>query len=151
MTGTPIEVWENLTSMTVLKKALLPDSGGPGKYRGGLGQEIVLRNDSTHPLTVSCFAGRTEFPPLGMHGGKSGRLREYRINGNVVHPKGRYILKPGEILRTIEAGGGGFGNPFERSIEKVLEDVKQGFVTIEGALRDYGKEVNLDRFTAEQA
>jgi len=150
MTGTPIEVWENLTSMTILKKALLPDSGGPGKYRGGLGQEIILRNDTGHPLTVSCLAGRTEFPPLGMQGGKPGRLREYRINGNQVHPKGRYILKPGEVIRTIEAGGGGFGNPHERSTKKVLEDVKNGFVTVEGALADYGVKVDLERFTAQR-
>ena len=148
MTGTPIEVWENLTSMTILKKALLPDSGGPGKYRGGLGQEIILRNDTNHPLTISCLAGRTEFPPLGVHGGKPGRPREYRVNGNLVHPKGRYVLKPGDIIRTIEAGGGGFGDPFERLPEKVLEDLKEGFVTVEAALRDYGVKVDLDRFTA---
>ena len=47
-----------------------PTPAGPGKYRGGLGQEIVLRNDTGHPLTVACLAGRTEFPPLGLHGGK---------------------------------------------------------------------------------
>ena len=149
-TGTPIEVWENLTSITIMKKALLPDSGGPGKYRGGLGQEIILRNDSEHPLTVSCMAGRTEFPPLGMQGGKPGQLREYKINGSQVHPKGRYILKPGDVISTIEAGGGGFGNPLERLPEKVLEDVKNGFVTVEGALRDYGVMVDLDRYTAQR-
>src|SRR5437867_7875111 len=84
MTGTPVEVWENLTSTHIEKKALLPDSGGPGTYRGGLGQEIVLRNDSGHPLTVSCLAGRTEFPARGLHGGKPGRPREILINGHPV-------------------------------------------------------------------
>jgi N-methylhydantoinase B len=146
MTGTPIEVWENLTSMTIIKKVLKPDSGGPGRFRGGLGQEILLRNDTEHDLTVSCLAGRTEFPPLGMHGGKPGKPREYRINGRKVHPKGRYILKPGDIIRTLEAGGGGFGDPMSRPTEKVLEDVNQGFVTVKGALADYGIKVDKKRW-----
>ncbi|MBM3525104.1 MAG: hydantoinase B/oxoprolinase family protein, partial [Alphaproteobacteria bacterium] len=54
MTGTPVEVWENLTGMFVESKELLPDSGGPGEFRGGLGQRIALINDSGHPMTASC-------------------------------------------------------------------------------------------------
>ena len=85
-----------------------------------------------------------------MHGGKPGRLREYKINGNLVHPKGRYVLKPGDSISTIEAGGGGFGNPLERPPERVLEDIKNGFVTIEGALRDYAVKIDLKHLTAKR-
>lgn len=143
MTGTPIEVWENLTGTTVTRKELLADSGGPGEYRGGLGQETVVKNDSGHPMTISTLAGRTEFPPRGVRGGRCGGLRRYWINDGEVHPKGRYVLKPGEELRMVEAGGGGYGDPKRRPVEKVIEDVRKGFVTVEGARRDYGVVVDL--------
>jgi len=138
MTGTPIEVWEDLTGMTVERKALLADSGGAGEFRGGLGQKIELRNDSGHAMTVSCLAGRTEFAPAGVLGGGPGRLREVRINGVAVHPKGRYTLQPGDRMTTFEAGGGGYGDPARRKRESVMSDLAAGYVTAEGARRDYG-------------
>lgn len=143
MTSTPIEVWEALTSTTIERKALLIDSGGAGRNRGGLGQDLVIRNDSGHPMTVSCLGARTEFPPLGIRGGKPGQRRQYRVNGEAVHPKGRYILQPGDVISATEPGGGGFGDPSERPPERVLEDVRAGLVTVEGALRDYGVKVDV--------
>src|SRR5204862_3757831 len=117
--------------------------GGPGTYRGGLGQEIVLRNDTGHPMTLSCLAGRTEFPPRGLHGGNPGRLREILINGARVSPKGRYVLQSGDRLVMREAGGAGFGGQ-ARARERVLQDVSMGFVRSEGAARDSGVVVDLD-------
>jgi N-methylhydantoinase B len=137
MTGTPIEVWESLTGMTFEQKALRPDSGGAGRFRGGLGQTIALRNDSGHPLTLSCLAGRTEFPPLGVLGGKPGRSRQIRINGKVVHPKGRYVLAPGDLVETVEAGGGGYGDPTLRDPVAIQADLRSGAVTPDGARQDY--------------
>ena len=64
--------WKALTSTMIEKKALLPDSGGPGRERGGAGQEMVIKNDSTHPMTVACLGARTEFPPLGLRDGGPG-------------------------------------------------------------------------------
>lgn len=148
MTGTPIEVWENLTATTIVKKQLLVDSGGAGKWRGGLGQETIIRNDSNDLCTVSTLAGRTEFPPLGIAGGQAGGLRKYWVNEAEVHPKGRYTLRPGDQLRMIEAGGGGYGPPEERDPAEVLADVEQGYVSPGGALRDYGVRVDLEKGTA---
>ena len=74
----------------------------------------------------------------GVCGGRPGALRSYRINGEQVHPKGRYVLKPGDILEIAEAGGGGYGDPANRDPARVAEDIRQGFVTPEGARRDYG-------------
>ena len=138
MTGTPIEVWENLTGMRILSKELLADSGGPGTFRGGLGQHIVLLNDSGSPMTISCLAGRTEFPPLGVLGGEPGRRREIRIDGKPVHPKGRYILEPGQVLETFEAGGGGYGDPRRRSTQNIAADIEAGYVTADAARKSYG-------------
>ncbi len=138
MTGTPIEVWENLTGMLVESKSLLADSGGPGRYRGGLGQQIELINDSGQDMSVACLAGRTEFPPLGVLGGRPGGAREIRINGQTVHPKGRYVLAPGDRITTLEAGGGGYGDPAERAPDALAADLRAGYVTPEAARRDYG-------------
>jgi len=138
MTGSSIEIWENLTGMFIESKALLADSGGPGEFRGGLGQRIEFINDSGSDIAIACLAGRTQFPPQGVRGGYAGGLREIRVNGQTVHPKGRYTLKPGDRLTTLEAGGGGFGNPLKRDRAMLRRDVEQGFVTAQRAVMDYG-------------
>ena len=137
MTGTSIEVWENLTDMRIDRKELVADSGGPGEYRGGLGQRIDLVNDSGNDMTISCLAGRTQFAPSGLLGGKPGMKREVRLNGQVVHPKGRYLLKPGDRVTTLEAGGGGFGDPRKRREQSIRADLEAGFVSEEAVVRDY--------------
>jgi N-methylhydantoinase B len=138
MTGTPVEVWEDLTGMRVISKALLPDSGGPGEFRGGVGQRIEIVNDTNDPMSISCLAGRTEFPPLGLLGGGPGQRRRVLINDRPVHPKGRYVLRPGDRLVTYEAGGGGYGDPRARSRAALRGDIESGYVSPEGAKRDYG-------------
>ncbi len=138
MTGTPVEVWENLTGTFVESKALVADSGGAGRFRGGLGQKIELRNDSPYPMTLSCLAARTVFPAQGVLGGKPGRVREIQLNGKSVHPMGRYILQPGDRITTFEAGGGGYGDPKLRDARAVAADLEASFVTPDAAARDYG-------------
>src|SRR5262249_55983493 len=86
----PTEAWESLTSIRIMKRELLPDSGGPGKFRGGVGQEVVLRNDTQNLLTVSFMGLRTSYPAKGFRGGRPGAPRRYEINGKPAHPKGRY-------------------------------------------------------------
>ncbi len=140
MAVVPTEVWESATSTTLEKRALLPDSGGPGKSRGGLGQEIVIRNDSGHPMTIFTMANRSEFPPVGLMGGKSGPLREHRINDITIHPKGQHVLNPGDRVTLLQPGGGGFGPTGDRPREKVIEDMRNGYITPAGAKRDYGVE-----------
>ena len=132
MAVVPVEVWETLTSTTIEHKALLPNSGGLGEFRGGLGQEVVIRNDSGHLMTVFCMANRTEFPPLGLMGGGPGRAREHRVNDVTVDPKGHYELAPGDRITMIEAGGGGFGDPRNRARAAIDTDLAEGFTTSDG-------------------
>jgi N-methylhydantoinase B len=139
----PTEMWENMTSTTIEKRALLSDSGGAGEFRGGVGQEVILRNDTTNLLTVSFMGQRTQFPALGFHGGKPGKLRQFSINGEIAKPKGRYVLNPGDVVTIREAGGGGFGDPSKRAIASVVKDVQSGMVSAEGALADYGVKVEV--------
>lgn len=138
MAVVPVEVWEDVTGMLVERKELLIDSGGPGEARGGLGQEVVFRNHGDTPITVFSMANRTEFPALGFAGAKIGARREHRINGKPIHPKGQHVLAPGDQMTLIQAGGGGFGDPKRRPRAKVLADLREGYVSREGAERDYG-------------
>jgi len=147
MAVVPVEVWETITALTVEHKRLLPDSGGPGAARGGVGQELVLRNDTGHPMTVFSMGNRTSFPAQGMAGGRPGALRRHLIDGREIHPKGANVLQPGARITLVEAGGGGFGPPEARPLEQVLADVREGFVSPEGARRDYG--VAVDAATGE--
>ena len=135
------EVWENETGMTVLSRRLLPDSGGAGRWRGGLGQEAVLRNDSGHPLSVAVFGMRTDFPARGLFGGTTGARRSFAIDGKPVASKGRHVLAPGQVLTVREAGGGGYGDPQQRTVDAVRADLAAGFVTPAAARTDYGAEV----------
>ena len=140
----PTETWETLTGIRVLSRRLRADSGGAGERRGGLGQEIAMRNDTGGSVTVYAMGPRTVYPAKGVRGGKPGALRAYRLNGQEVQAQGRYTLKPGDRLELLEAGGGGYGDPARRDRRALEADVAQGFVTPEGAARDYGYTIERD-------
>ncbi|HJM50579.1 MAG TPA: hydantoinase B/oxoprolinase family protein [Alphaproteobacteria bacterium] len=144
------EVWENVTGMTVVRRQLLPDSGGPGEYRGGLGQIAEMVNTSPNPISIFMFGMRTEFPAEGHLGGKAGAKRRFEIDGEAILPKGRVELGPGQTFTIHEAGGGGFGDPFKRDPERVLSDVTVGAVSSKAALIDYGVRVDLEAGTADR-
>ena len=114
MAVVPVEVWETLTHTTVLSKRLRPDSGGPGQWRGGLGQEVHLRNDTGHPLVLLGMGNRTDFPAKGLFGGGDGALRMHMVDNTQVHAKGRIEVAPASRIAIIEAGGGGMGDPRKR-------------------------------------
>jgi len=138
MATVPVEVWETLTHTTIESKRLLPDTGGPGQWRGGLGQEVILRNDTGHLITTLGMGNRTMFPARGLFGGGDGALRVHAIDGKPVHAKGRNELAPGQRMRIVEAGGGGFGDPKARAPAAIAEDVAQGYVSRQAARDIYG-------------
>jgi len=151
MTVVPTEVWENLTGIAIERRALLPDSGGPGEWRGGAGQEVVFRNDTPGLVDVALMGQRTRFAARGYLGGSDGRLREYLRDGATVAAKGRHLLvAPGDRIVMREAGGGGFGDPRRRDPARVLDDVRAGPVSVEAARRDYGVEVDVAAETARR-
>jgi N-methylhydantoinase B len=138
MATVPVEVWETLTHTTIESKRLLPDTGGPGQWRGGLGQEVILRNDTGHLITTLGMGNRTMFPARGMFGGGDGSLRLHAIDGKPIHAKGRHELAPGQRMHIVEAGGGGFGDPKARAPAAIAEDVAQGYVSAAAAREIYG-------------
>lgn len=135
------EILENLTSLLVEHRMIRPDSGGPGEFRGGLGQTYRLRNVTDNAVNVVGLGRRNTYPALGLRGGKPGAPRLYRINEQEVFPRGRYVLKPGDTIDVFDAGGGGYGNPADRDRKAVAADVAAGFVSPEQAAAAYGLSV----------
>ena len=128
-----IEAFESIAPLVVWKKALRTDSGGPGRRRGGLGQECVVESRSPHPMQLSLLSDRHQHPARGMLGGHPGARCEIRIDDErTPHPKSRTRLLPGERLHLRYAGGGGFGDPRERDAEDVRRDVENGYVSAAG-------------------
>lgn len=144
ITGVPAEVIEAVAPIRMHKRELIPDSGGAGKFRGGLGQEMVLEVITGLPATHSCMYDRTKFPAQGFLGGQAGTVGEVKLSdGRKPHPKSRYTLQPEQTVRLRLPGGGGFYPALERDPQRVLDDVRQGYVSVEAAERDYGVVIDV--------
>jgi N-methylhydantoinase B len=133
-----IEVMEGTAPLLFWKKEMIQDSGGPGKYRGGLAQEIEVQVLSEQPITLSVLSDRRAHPALGLFGGMPGSLTDLTVNRKEsVHPKARRQVNPGDILTLRYAGGGGYGPPEERELERVLDDLRNGLISEELARQAY--------------
>lgn len=132
------EVIESMTSLQVLERTFICDSGGAGEFRGGLGSRYVLRNETGEPAVVIGLGRRYQFPALGLNGGQSGSKRRYLLNGDPVNPRGRHVLAPGDRIEVQDAGGGGYGDPRARDRARVINDVRHGLVSREAAVEVYG-------------
>lgn len=134
-----IEAFESIAPLVVWRKEFRPDSGGAGKYRGGLGQDVEVEVVSGEPLRVSLLSDRIKYAPRGLLGGADGAKVEIHLaDGTRPHPKSRSGLAPGDRLIMRYGGGGGFGDPRERDSELIRRDVRDGYVSKTAARRDYG-------------
>jgi N-methylhydantoinase B len=142
--NTPVEAAEGKGPIFIAYRKLRQDSGGAGKFRGGLGvaQEVRM----LAPGSVLSAMERTLCPPWGLHGGKDALPNRFSIarkDGTVERlPTGKTI---GHVALAVDdgfivevGGGGGFWNPLERDPERVLADVRSGYVSLDAARRDYG-------------
>jgi N-methylhydantoinase B len=132
VSSTSIEISEHIAPLLFHHKRLRPNSGGPGRHRGGLGQEILLESRSETPIAVSFLAERTIFPAFGIEGGQAGAPGMLRINGQVSDPKRQYVLKQGDTVLLATPGGGGHGDPALRDPAAIAADRAGGYVTVEG-------------------
>jgi N-methylhydantoinase B len=154
--NTPVEILESDTPLLVDERSLLPDSGGPGKLRGGLGRRMVIRvpDDDLAPLppvTIAVQAGRFRYPPEGLFGGGDGSHARFLKNETPADPSGLTFAVPGDRVAFYSAGGGGYGNAFERDPEEVAEDVRNGYVGIAKAREDYGVIISPDTLSVDLA
>jgi N-methylhydantoinase B len=138
----PSEQVENKYPLIVKRYGLRTDSGGAGRYRGGLGTELEVM--ATAPLNYMSRVDRVKNPPWGLHGGKPALGNQIAIRRKdgveAVFPNGKVNtrLAAGEHYIMRSGGGGGFGDPRKRDREAVRRDVREGYVSAEAALRDYG-------------
>lgn len=141
-----IELLEYQYPILIHKYGLVQDSGGAGFHRGGCGTEWEVE-PLNHNMTVIAFGEGRQIPTMGASGAEN-RLPEKKLGSlSIDHLDGTQKvfrqntlieIKPGERARNVNPGGGGYGNPFARSEEKVLRDVREGIVSREAAAEEYG-------------
>jgi len=142
--NTPVEAGEGKGPIFIAYRKLRQNSGGPGKFRGGLGvaQEVRL----VSPGSVQSAMERTICAPWGLHGGKDALANRFSIlrkDGSAQKlptgkTPGHVALEAGDGFLVEVGGGGGFWDSLERDPERVLADVRSGYVSLESARRDYG-------------
>ncbi len=138
VSNTSIEVIENTAPQLFECKEIIPDSGGPGRFRGGDSQRVALCCTAEHPVTLTFLADRTRNPAFGLLGGQQGRRGRITLNGDEINPKKTFIMRKGDRLVLEVPGGGGFGDSRERDSALVLQDLEDGIVTLERAREAYG-------------
>ncbi len=136
----PVEITEDQSPLVFWRKEYLPDSGGPGAHRGGLGQVIEIANSEEAPFTISAATfDRIRFPPRGRDGGRDGRKGSAKLgSGQDLATKATHMVPAGDRLVVELPGGGGLGDPRQRARAKIEADIASGLVTREAARRDYG-------------
>ena len=150
------ELVENLNPLRTSYATLRAYSGGPGKFRGGLGlvrQVEILSKEAF----LSVVTDRSAIPPFGVYGGRSGFGQRWSVLRNGVEKlipfdgkASRFKLGKGDIALSLTAGGGGYGDPLDRDPESVRRDVIEGYVSMESAAKIYGvvlkkKDLSIDK------
>lgn len=140
----PVEMFEQRTPLIVERKEFIPDSAGPGRLRGGLGQQVVIRRlqDDGLPVQAQVLPHGLGPPMDGLLGGRGARPARYRIAGKVsTNTQGLTQLaelrKPADVVILEAAGGSGFGDPRTRPLDLIERDLTEGYVTAKG-LAAYG-------------
>jgi N-methylhydantoinase B len=133
-----MEVLENIVPLRCWRQELRPDSGGAGRLRGGLGQQLEIEYVADSTGMLGMMSERHEHPAFGLFGGGSGSKTIALLNGVDAPHKGRATLRPGDRLEVRYPGGGGYGDPHERDEAKVRQDVEYGYVSADAARELYG-------------
>lgn len=151
--NTPAEVLETEYPIELVQYGYVQDSGGAGRFRGGLGLVREYRYVAERG-TLQMRADRVKFAPYGIYGGKPGGRCK-----NVYDPYGANVtleskvknrpLRAGDVVRHVMAGGGGYGWPFERDIERVVRDVLDEKVSLAAARDDYGVLIDAKTLQAD--
>jgi N-methylhydantoinase B len=146
--NTPVELQEIKYPFIIETHALRQDSGGPGRFRGGLGLELTYL--CLQKCKVNINFERIIDPPWGLHGGLSGAtsrgvIRRRDGTEQVVHKGTEIELEAGDRVTFLTAGGGGYGNPLERSREAVERDLANGVISLQAVVEAYGYEDAVPR------
>jgi N-methylhydantoinase B len=154
--NTPVEINEAEVPIEIRRYGLVPDSGGPGKYRGGTGLEMEFQLFAPQSLVTARNRDRSIFSAWGVQGGMAGRESRFVRNPgtdnaielgsvDVVH------CDPGDVILIQGPGAGGYGSPLERPAELVVTDIRRGIVSEASAREHYGLVLTSDRQVDEAA
>jgi N-methylhydantoinase B len=150
--GVPVEVIETLAPLVIRKRELRADSGGPGAYRGGLGQIMEIEVLSDEPYIFAGLYERLNFPAPGLHGGKQGQTGRLLTSNSAELKSKKSCRLPQDTVVTLEMpGGGGFGPPMQREPMQVLNDVRNGYVSPTSARKDYGVVIDTERWKIDES
>jgi N-methylhydantoinase B len=140
----PVEILESLYPVMFTQWALRPDSGGPGRNRGGLGAIYEVEALAEAGADVFLIGERGKYPPFGVNGGGSAALNRFIYEtdqGETTPPMVSKVtdirIRQGQKVRLETPGGGGFGDPATREPARVIRDVELGYISRESARRDY--------------
>ena len=152
--NTPVEINEAEVPVKILKYGLATDSGGAGRQRGGTGTMLEFQVFSPHTVVTARNRDRSHFTPWGMNGGHAGKPSAFLLNpgsNREVNLGNTDVVTadPGDVIRITSAGAGGYGSPLEREAERVLTDVRRGFVTADVARVEYGAVISDDAIDEE--
>ncbi len=155
--NSPSEQSEVKFPLVVERYALIPDSGGAGRHRGGLGVERVVR--ARVPMTFNSQIERAHCKPWGLEGGARGHRQRSGAAGSTasgrrISPTPRCwwrMLKTGDAFRMRSGGGGGYGSPLERPVADVASDAKQGYISLAAVKDYYGVVLDPDSFEVDLA
>jgi N-methylhydantoinase B len=135
----PVEATEAITPLVIWRKELRQDSGGAGRYRGGLGQIMEVGSRENAAFGIFARFERVHHPARGRNGGLAGAPGRLSLaSGTVLKAKGLSVVPPGDRLVIEMPGGGGMGSPSGRDPDAVSRDVRFGYLSTEAAARDYG-------------
>ncbi len=129
VSNVPVELIERNAPLLISRKALRPDSGGQGRHRGGLGQDIEFEVLSDTPVGMIFMAERCRIPAPGASGGEPGVRGELTIDGKVVDHRRNVVLTKGQVVRLATPGGGGYGKADSRDVTAAADDIKLGYVS----------------------
>jgi N-methylhydantoinase B len=135
---TPVEIWETQCPVMITQKALLPDSAGAGRRRGGLGQIMTFRNVGTDTISARVRPDKIFCAPPGLAGGAPGRTGQVRFNGEVIERFPILPFAPGDEIELRMPGGAGFGDVAERERTLIERDLAAGFIGSDAAREVYG-------------
>ena len=149
--GVPVEVIETLAPVIFERRELRPDSGGPGRFRGGLGQTLEFSVATGRPFGFSGLYERVHHPAPGLAGGAPGAPGALASSSEVAVPAKATVTMPaGTVVRLDLPGGGGYGPAITRAPEAVLADVRAGYVTVERARTAYRVVIDPNSWTIDR-
>ena len=136
--GSLVEITESVSPLIIWRREYCQDSAGAGEFRGGLGQVLEISSSEDAPISLFAALDRIHHAPRGREGGKNGELGSLTLsNGDMLRSKGEQIIPAGQRMTVLTPGGAGYGDPKNRDLARIAQDLEFGLISPEAAMLDY--------------